>query len=230
MSNKHEDITAVGVENIQSTLDKLNAFFLHHKKLITYVAVGVLVIAGGFFGYKYLYAMPRANQAAEEIFYAQQYFAMDSIQQALKGDGQHAGFLDIIDNYGGTPSANLSYYYAGVCYLNMGEFQNAIDFLKKFHSKDLLLAPMAEAVLGDAYLELKDLDAALSCYQRASKKQISDFVTPGIMMKEAFVYEQKGNLDKALKIYEQIQKDHPKSLEAREIDKYIAKTKAALNQ
>ena len=59
---------------------------------------------------------------------------------ALYGDGNNFGFLYIIDEYSGTPSANLANYYAGIAFLNLSEYDNAIKHLKSFSSNDVIIS------------------------------------------------------------------------------------------
>jgi len=148
----------------------------------------------------------------------------------LNGDANYPGFLDIIDDYSMTKSANLAKYYAGIIYLKQGKFEDAITYLKKFDSDDEFVGPMATGGIGDAYMELGDKDKAVEFYLKASTQQTNDLTTPLYLMRAAFVYEELGKFDKAVELYEKIQKEHMKSTEARDIDKYIEQAKAKLTK
>ena len=76
------------------------------------------------------------------------------------------GFIEIADKYSSTPSGNLAKYYAGLSYLYMGEYQNAIQYLEKFSSDDLLLSNLAKANIGDAYMQLGEYRKVLKITKR----------------------------------------------------------------
>jgi len=162
------------------------------------------------------------------MFKAQNYFEKDSFNLALNGDGNNPGFLDIIDDFGSTDAGNLSRYYAGVSYLNMGQYDNAITYLKKFSTKDLLLGPISVGAQGDAQLELGKTDKALELYTEAYKMNDNELTTPIYMLKAGELLESSSKQDEALKIYETIKLKFPESTEGRSIDKYIARAKAKM--
>ena len=160
---------------------------------------------------------------------AQTYFVKESFNLALNGDGNNPGFLDIIDDFGSTDAGNLSYYYAGVSYLNMGQFDNAIDYLKKFDTDDLLLGPISKGAQGDANLELGKKEKALSFYTDAYKMNDNQLTAPIYMLKAGELLEGSNKSADALKLYEEIKTKFPESNEGRSIDKYIARAKAKMN-
>ena len=193
--------------------------------------IGVLVVVVlGFFGFRKFYLAPREKDAQAQMFMAEKYFEMDSINKALKGDGNYIGFLDIIDQYGITKSANLAKYYTGICYLKKGEFEKAIEYLKKFSSDDAYVGTMALMGIGDAYMELKQVDKGADYYMKAADRKKNEFITPVALMKAGWAYEILGKNEEALKVYQQIKNDYPRSTEARDIPKYIAKLEGLLKK
>ena len=188
----------------------------------------IIVIVLGYIGYKKLYLGPKEKEAQGQMFMAQKYFEMDSLNLALNGDGNYLGFLSIIDDYGITKSGNLANYYAGMCYLKKGEFDNAIEHLKKFSSDDEFLSSLSLGAIGDAYMELGDNDKALDFYLKAAKNKENDFTSAQFYLKAGFVYEELKQFDKALEQYEKIKKDFFRSYESRDIDKYIERVKGLI--
>jgi len=226
MSKKKEN-TEEKIEAVEQALTKTERFFEENQKPIMIGVGAIILVVLLVLGYQKFIAAPREIKAQNEIFMAQNYFEQDSLYKALNGDGQYAGFLEIIDKYGSTKSGNLAKYYAGVCYLKMGEFENAIKYLKKFDSDDPLTSSMALGAIGDAYLELGKNDKAISYYKKAAAKE-NEFTTPAFLFKAAMTYELDNDYKNALELYEKIRAEYPRSYEGRDIDRFIAKAKGML--
>jgi tetratricopeptide (TPR) repeat protein len=223
---KKIDNTEEKIHAVEEALSKSEKFIEKNQKILTIVIGSAIVIVLGVFAFQKLYIAPREKAAQGQMFMAQKYFEADSLNKALNGDANYPGFLTIIDEYGMTKAANLSKYYAGIIYLKQGKFEDAITYLKKFDSDDEFVGPMATGALGDAKLELGKKEEAVDSYLKAANQQVNDLTTPLYMMRAAFVYEDLGKFDKAIELYEKIQKEHTKSTEARDIDKYIEQAKA----
>jgi len=223
-----KDVTEERFEAVEEALTKSEQIIEKHQKTILTVIAVVVVIVVAYFGFQKYYIQPLEEEAQVEIAFAENYFAQDSLQLALNGDGAHLGFLDIIDDYGMTKSANLAHYYAGICYLKLGEFEDAISYLKGFSVSDQAVAPMAVGALGDAYMELGETDKAINYYLDAANQTKNDFTSPFFLQKAAWAYESKGDFDEALDMHERIKKDFAKSNEGRQADKYIAYLKGKI--
>jgi tetratricopeptide (TPR) repeat protein len=157
------------------------------------------------------------------MFVAENYFEKDSFNIALNGSGNYPGFLQIIDDYSFTKSANLAHYYAGICYLRTGKFYEAVEQLEKFKSNDQLIAPIALGAQGDAYSELNQTDKAIDSYKKAAKKSENDFTSPLYLMKAAQLLESKKDFKAALEIYNTIKEKYSKTYDGRQIDKFITR-------
>ena len=217
------------LENIQSSLSRTEAFIEKNQKLLMYIVGGIALIILGIWGYNRFILQPKIEKAENEMYMAQMYYEMDSLNLALNGDGMHLGFLDIADEFGGTPSGNLSHYYIGMIYLKQGLFEDAIDELEQFNSDDEIIGPMATGCIGDAYMELGDLETALNYYMKAADQAVNDFTTPMYLMRAAWVQEDLGEWEEAVKLYERIKTEHWRSFEAREINKYIERAQYMIN-
>ena len=217
-------------ESVENALSKTEHYIEENQKSLTIIILAIIIIIGGYLGYKRFVVAPQENEALAQMWMAEQYFASDSFNLALHGDGNYLGFLNIIDDYSITKSANLAYYYSGICYLHLGQFENAIEYLKKFESKDKMLAPIAYGAIGDAYLELNNMSNALNFYKKAANDFINNFTTPIYLLKAGFVYEQLGKYDEALKVYKRIESDFPNSAEGRQIEKYIAQAELMIKK
>ena len=227
---KKKDTTEERIEAVQDALSKSEQFIEKNQKIITYVVGAIILIILAYFGYNKFIQIPKEKSAQTAMFKAEYYFDKDSLDLALSGDGESFGFLDIIDDYGSTKAGNLAKYYAGVCYLNKGEYEEAIDYLKKFSSDDMIVSGMAYGAIGDAYMQLGDADKAVSYYLDAANHNPNDFTSAPFLLKAGWSYEILEKWDKALSMYEKLKKDYPKAREARDIDKFIARAKAHIGE
>ncbi len=229
MSNKEKEYaTESSMENVEHALSKTEQFIEDNQKILTIVMLAVIIVVGGYWGLKKLYFLPQEQKAKEAMFYAQNYFEKDSFKLALNGDGMYDGFVDIADNYGSTKPGKLAKYYAGVSYLHLGQFQDAIDYLKDFSCDDDLLNATTKGALGDAYLELGDTKSAISNYKSASSVD-NEVIAPTYLLKLGLLYENQKQYDEAIETYSKIKDSYTKSVEARSVDKYIARAQQ-LNQ
>lgn len=219
-------------------LGGIEFFYEKNKKAITYGGGAILAIIALFSIYKFYWLPGQEKEAANEAFFAQTYFEKDSFNVALNGglnvqtaDGPKTmmGFKDIADSYGSTKTGAVSNYYAGICLLRTGKFEEAISYLEKYNGRDEMLAPVAIGAIGDANMELNKVDEAIKYYLKAADKSINAFTTPIYLKKAAFAYEQKANYTEALATYERLKNEYGKSTEAREVDKYIARVKTLGN-
>jgi tetratricopeptide (TPR) repeat protein len=224
---KKKEKTEEKIEAVEQALTRSERFLVENQKPLMIVISAIIVVVLAVLGYQKFIVQPGEEKAQNEIFVAQGYFEQDSLYKALHGDGRYAGFLEIIDNYGSTPTGNLARYYAGICYLKLGEFENAIKNLKKYSSGDPLTSAMALGGIGDAYLELGKNEKAISYYTKAAKKE-NELTSPAFLMKAAMTSELVGNYKKALEMYETIRTTYPRSAEGRDIDRYISKAKGML--
>jgi tetratricopeptide (TPR) repeat protein len=217
-----KDQTVEVLENVEQSLTKAELFFENNRNPILIVAGAVIAVVLGYYAYQNFYVEPRENDAQREMFMAQKFFEQDSLRLALNGDGNNMGFLEVIDTYSGSKAANLSRYYAGVSYLNMGEFEKAISYLDKFKSNDQILSVIGKGAIGDAFMELNQPKEALEYYTKASRINNNEFVIPVYLKKAAQTAEILEDYRKALGFYQRIQKDFPDSREASDVEKDIA--------
>lgn len=212
-------------EQIEDALSRSEQFIEKNQKMLSYSIIGILIVAVIVLAYQKYVKEPQREEAVDQMFMAQKYFERDSFKLALNGDGNALGFLEIAERYGSTPSGNLSNYYIGLCYLYTGEYENAVKYLQKFSSRDFLIANMAIANIGDAYMQSGKFKEAAQAYIKAASAKTNNFSTPNFLFKAGFAYEKNGDKDAALKAYERIEKEFPNSIEARDIEKYITRAK-----
>jgi tetratricopeptide (TPR) repeat protein len=213
-----------GMKNVEETLTKTEQFLeSNYKPLLTGLAVVVVLVALFWLGKIYL--TKRNDEAQSQMYQAQRYLEMDSINLALNGDGNYLGFIDIAQEYKFTNAGNLARYGAGICYLHLGKYDEAIDFLNKYSKKDKVIGSIAIGATGDAYVELGDTGKGISKYLEAAEFANNSFNSPLFLMKAAELYELDAKYSDALKLYERIKDEYPGSTEGSSIEKYIARAK-----
>ena len=217
------------IQAVEEALGKTEQFIEDNQKPILIVVGVIVLIVLVFFGFQRFYLVPKEKSAQEQIFMAEYYFEIDSLDLALNGDGINPGFLDIIDNYKFTNTANLAHYYSGIIYLKKDDYQTAIDFLEGFDGDDQIIEPMALGAIGDCYLQLDNPDAAVNYYLHAAESSENEFTSPVFLMKAGWTYEVLKEYSNAIKIYKRIKEDFPRSNEAREMEKYIARAEGNLS-
>lgn len=225
--SKEKQKRADGFEQIEEATISTEQFIEKNQKLLIRGIIVIIIVVGAILSYHRFYKIPMEEEALKQMFIAENFFEKDSFNIALNGDGNAPGFLEIIDRYASTPSGNLANYYAGICYLHLGDNQNAIKHLEKFSSDDVIFSTMVKANLGDAYMQQGDFQKASSYYQKAVNGTTNMVTTPIILMKAGLAFEKANDYKSALSMYERVEKEFPASMEAAEIEKYI--TRAKLN-
>jgi len=224
MAKNKKDENPQTITNVEQTLSKTEHFLEeNYKSLLIGLGVVVAIVGLGWVGK--LYLNNRNDEAQSQMYQAQRYLEMDSLNLALNGDGNYLGFLDIAKDYKFTNAGNLANYSAGICYLHLGNYQDAIDYLGKYSKKDKVLGSLAIGAQGDAYVELGDLEKGILNYLEAADYAKNSFNTPLFLMKAGELYELSGKYTEALKVYERIETEYPESTEGTTIDKYIARVK-----
>lgn len=216
--------------DIVEVKDQATNFFEENQKLVMGVLTALGLLIAGWFAFKQFYQIPRQKEAAEQMFQAELQFERDSFELALLNPGGgYSGFLDIIDNYGGTKAANLANYYAGISYLHLGKFDAAVSYLSDFSPEGAVTPIMKYGALGDAQSELGQNDAAISSYRKAAKAGDNNFLTPYYLKKLGLLLEVEGNYSAAIDAFSEIKEDYAKSIDGINIDKFIERAQAQLN-
>lgn len=215
--------------DLQQQYGKVEQFIEEHKTKIMGIVGLVSVVILSFFAFKSVYLPGQEKDAQRDMFTAQEYFQADSFQLALDGNSTKPGFLDVIDSYNGmTKAVNLAHYYAGISFLNLGKFEEAIDHLSSFSGDDEVVSSMALGAMGDAYMELGETSNGISYYKKAANNSDNEFTGAMYLMRAAAANEVEGNHGEAKKLYQKIKDKYPESSQAQTIDKYIDRVAAKL--
>lgn len=224
--------------NEKETFDaavKSEAFFEKNKKIIAGVIIAVIVVVAGWLCYNQFVGGPRQDKASTALARGQEYFNAEQFDKALNGDGAgYQGFAKIASDYSSTDAGNLANLYAGLCYANLGKWQDAVKSLESYSPQgDAMVSPAAIAALANAYAHTGQTDKAISKLQEAAKKADSkakddtnNSLSPTFLLQAGELMESQGKTDDANKLYQDIKKKYVNSalVQSNEIDKYIERT------
>jgi tetratricopeptide (TPR) repeat protein len=197
-------------------------FVNKNQKVLIYLLVSIILVIGSYFGYMELYKNPREAKAADAMYTAEKYFAQDSANLVLNGDGINKGVLYIIKEFSGTNAANLANYYAGISYFKLGDFKKSITYLKDFSTSAKQVQAIAYGTMGDAYAELKNNEEAINTYKKAGTHFPEDEgISAEYLFRAALLAETIGKTEEALTLYKEIKTKYPKTEKGFTIDKYI---------
>jgi tetratricopeptide (TPR) repeat protein len=230
VNNDEKDSATAGVfSTLDETASKTEAFVAKNQNFIIGFVGAVALVTIGYLVYQKFIAEPKQVEAANEMFVAQQNFqqatdgvASDSLYKlSLNGSEGKFGFIKIADEYSGTDAGNLANYYAGMAYLNTGKYTEAIDYLGKFKSEDIVLGALAKGAIGDAYAQNKNPEEALDNYLKAVAANKNDFTTPRFLLKAGQTALELGKKEDALKYFTDIKDNFDASPEAALVDVLI---------
>ncbi len=208
-------------EERPEVVSKTEQFFRTYAKALI-IAVGVIIVVAlvVVLWNRFVY-QPKKVEAQEQMYPAESNFRSEEYELALYGDGNVLGFSQVIDDYGAKAGKSV-YFYAGVCQLQLGNYEDAISCLKKYKGKDHILLGRAQCCIGDAYVALEDYDRAISWFVKAAKTS-GDMYSAAYLLKAGVTSEEIGDKEAALSYYKEIQLKYPQSIEGYDIDKYISR-------
>lgn len=216
-----KEIKNQNAEAVVEAVSKTEKFFNENGKLLSIIAVAVVVIAAGIFcWFKFAY-QPKVEEAQGQMAYAEQNFRAGDFELALNGDGNVLGFAQVIDEYGAKAGKSV-YFYAGVCELQLGNWDAAIRYLDSYKGKDAILKARATACIGDAYVGLEEYGKALGYFEKAAA-MADNIYAAGYLLKAGVTAEKLGQNAKALECYKKIKDQYPSSMEGYDVDKYIGR-------
>ena len=210
------------LENVQEALNTTSAWIEANQNKLTWAITAIVVVVLAVIAVNTYVLKPKAQEANNENAKAVVYFTQGNYELALNGDDAECiGFEAIANDYKCSKAGKLAALYAGVCYYQLGDYAAAAEYLSKFNAKDLNVEPAALQLLGDAYVNMEEYGKAAKAFAAAAKSG-NDLIAPMSLKKLGFVQMELGNNAAALKAFETIENEYPASLEAQDIEKYIA--------
>lgn len=225
-----KDSTTAGVfSKLDEGASRTEEWVARNQKYIIGLLVAVGLVTIGYVLYQKFIVEPKENEAAEEMFTAQQNFqkAVDGASSdslfnlALNGSEGKFGFVKIAEEYSGTDAANLAHYYAGISFLNTGKYTEAIEHLEKFKSDDVMLSTLAQGAIGDAFAQKNQMKEALEYYLKAAGMNENEFTSPRFLLKAGQAELALNMKADALKHFTEIKEKYEATPEAQNIDALI---------
>lgn len=208
--------------DLEVAMSSSEAFIIKYKNKFLAGIAAIVIVVGGVLGYQHFIAEPNEKKASEALFKGEQYFMADNYEFALNGDSLgYEGFLKVADEFSGTDAGQLAYAYAGICYAQLGQYENAVKFLDKFNADDQLVSPALMGTLGNCYAQLGQLDKGAATLMKAANKADSQALSPIYLIQAGQIYEKLGKKSEALSAYQTVKDKYFNSYHAMEIDKYI---------
>lgn len=226
MSKKQTDATGKNLENIGEALTSSEQFIEKNQKAIM-IGLGVIVLVVlAILAYHNLYMKPKNESAQAAIYKGERYFQNEQDSLALFGNGNdYIGFEEVINQFGGTKTADLARAYAGISYSRLGDNEKALHYLNKFKGGDKLITPAITGAIGDVYMNLGESEKAANNFVKAAKAANDNMLSPIYYKKAGLAYLHAQNYSKATEIFEMLKKTYMNSPEGQEADKYIEQIK-----
>jgi tetratricopeptide (TPR) repeat protein len=214
---------AEGAEGGEAIIAKAKDFWEKYNKPVMIICAAIIVLVGGYYGYQNFFEKPKEEKATDAIFKAEEYYRIDSVNLALNGDGQYLGFLKVIDRYGGTDAGKLANFYAGDCYIKLGDNEKAVKYLKKFSTSSKPLQARTYKLLGDAYADLGKNSEALDYYKKAAHHFETDKTNSAeALFLAAYLADRvMKNTKEAIELFKELKKKYPRE-KGQDADNYLA--------
>ncbi|ANH81350.1 hypothetical protein A8C56_10455 [Niabella ginsenosidivorans] len=224
MTDKRNNETVNEHNTGSNAVDNLRVFWLKNGKKLSIVLGAVVLFVAGFMLYKSFVQRPKIEEALDRSFKAQEYFAKDSFNLALNGDGVNPGFVAIAGRYSGTPTGNLANFYAGVCYIKLNQNDKAVKYLSEFKTGSKPVQQRAYKLLGDAYGDMGNGAKALENYKKAATTFEDDATASADALFSAAYLAQHvlNNKKEAIDLYTQLKEKYPRTQQGFDADKYLA--------
>ena len=208
--------------DLEEAMSSSEAFIIKYKNKFLAGIAAIVIVVGGVLGYQHFISEPNEKKASEALFRGEQYFLADNYEAALNGDSLgYEGFLKVANNFSSTDAGKLANAYAGICYAQLGQYDNAVKYLDKFSADDQLVSPALMGTMGNCYAQLGQLEKAAATLVKAADKANSQALSPIYLIQAGQIYEKLGKKSEAVNAYKTVKDKYFNSYQAMDIDKYI---------
>lgn len=218
--------TEKNLENIGEALTSSEQFIEKNQNSIMIGLGAIVLVVLAVLAYHNLYLKPKNENAQAAIYKGERYFQNRQDSVALFGNGNdYIGFEEVMNQFGGTKTADLARAYAGISYSRLGDNEKALEYLKKFKGGDKLITPAISGAVGDVYMNLDQSEKAAGIFMKAAKDADDNMLSPIYYKKAGLAYLHSEKYDKATETFELLKKRYMNSPEGQEADKYIVQAK-----
>ncbi len=208
--------------NLDEAMSSSEAFLIKYKNRFLGGVAAVVILIGGYMGYKHFIAEPKEEKATEALFRGEEYFDDGNYDLALNGDSLgYKGFINVANEFSGTDAGNLANAYAGISLAQLGKYDEAIKYLDKFSADDQLISPAILGTIGNCYAQIGQLDKAAATLMKAADKADSQALSPIYLIQAGEIFEKQGKNAEAVNAYKLIKDKYFESYQSMDIDKYI---------
>ena len=208
--------------DLDQAMSSSEAFIIKYKNKFLAGIAAIVILVGGILGYQHFISEPNEKKASEALFKGEQYFNADNFELALNGDSLgYEGFLKVADKFSGTNAGELANAYIGLCYAQLGKYEEAVNYLNKFSADDQLVSPALLGTMGNCYAQLGQLDKAAATLVKAADKANSQALSPIYLIQAGQIYEKLGKKSEAVNAYKTVKSKYFNSYQSMDIDKYI---------
>ena len=203
------------IVDVDELYSKSEQFVDKNRKQLTLGLGGAAALILVVIGYSSLVVAPQNTAAEEAAFMAEHYFAKDSADLAILGDGLNAGLEEILSDHSGTPAAARAAFELGIIHRDAARFEEAVEAFSAAGFSDDVFGPLTDANIGDCLVELGDLEGAEGHFASAASVAASGLaakaLSPMCSYKRALVLLELGNEDQARKVLQDLAEDFPNS-------------------
>ena len=229
MAKKVKTTPTKAEANVGEIFSRSERFIETYKNHIMIGIGAIILIVVTILGVRQYYFIPKEAEAQEAIFPGENFLANQQWEVALNGDSAtYIGFLGVIDEYGFTKTAKLAKAYTGICYYHLGQYDEALDYLKAYSADDKIVGPIVTGLIGDCYVNIKDVEKGVKYFRKAASKAESEYISPIYLKKAGLAYESLSDYKNAVEVYNIIKNKYASSVEATDIDKYIDRVSAQI--
>ncbi|MDR0733583.1 MAG: tetratricopeptide repeat protein [Dysgonamonadaceae bacterium] len=229
MAKKVKTTPTQAEANVGEILSKSERFIETYKNHVMIGLGAIIVIVLAVIGTRQYYLIPKETEAQEAVFTSEDYLANRQWDLALNGDSiSSIGFLGVAEDYGFTKTGKLAKAYAGICYYHLGQYDEALEYLKGYSTDDKVIGAVITGLTGDCYVNTDNVEKGVEYFKKAAAKAESQYISPIYLKKAGLAYESLSDFKNAVKVYNAIKDKYAASQEAADIDKYIDRASAQI--
>ena len=197
-------------------------FYEENRRLAQGIGVALLVLVLAIPGYIYYHQQQEqaANQHLGQILPV---YEQGNYQQALDGTGEQAGLLTIAGDYSNTSAGNLAAFYAANALYQLEEYDRALTYFQQFEKSENFIGASAFAAQAAIQENKGAFERAGELYEQAAGQYQNKLTAPRYLLSAGQAYEEAGQYEAAMGVYQRIQEEYPESAQASDAERYMAR-------